>query len=68
MGKNTAERWFDRNTRIFQKVEEDVEDIPFYEVNKRRNATIDFDEEDALACAICQERIQNDDEVVELKC
>ena len=49
MGRNTAEKWFDRNTRIFQKIDEDIEDVPFYEVNKRKNATIDFDEEDALA-------------------
>ena len=47
MGQNTAEKWFNSNTRVFQKVEEDVDDIPFYEVTRRRHASIDHDEEDA---------------------
>ena len=43
MGKNTAEKWFDSNTRLFQKVEEGDDDIPFYEKIKRRKDTIDHD-------------------------
>lgn len=70
MGKNTAEKWFDQNTRVFKRIIEENEDIPFYEINRRKKAkeTIDFDDEEALNCAICQLRIQNFDEVIELKC
>ena len=53
MGPGTAEKWYDQSTRIFQKVEEDDDDIPFYEKNKRKKETIDHDEEDAQHCAIC---------------
>ena len=59
MGRNTAEKWFQKNTRIFNKIDEDDDEIPFYEVNKRRNATIDHDEENAVVCAICQIKIKN---------
>ena len=44
MGQKTAERWFQKNTRVFHKIDEDQEDIPFYEVNRRR--TIDHDEDE----------------------
>ena len=36
MGQNTAEKWFDSHTRVFQKINEEEDDIPFYEVNKRK--------------------------------
>ena len=36
MGKATAEKWFDSNTRIFQKINEEEDDIPFYEVMQRK--------------------------------
>lgn len=55
MGQNTAEKWFDKHTRVFQKIDEDEDDIPFYEVNKRKKEhTIDHDyDEESLNCAIC---------------
>lgn len=43
MGRETAEKWYDQSTRIFHKVEEDDDDIPFYEKNKRRKESIDHD-------------------------
>ena len=54
MGRKTAEKWFEQNTRVFKKIIEENEDIPFYETNRRKKAkeTIDLDEE-ALNCAIC---------------
>lgn len=60
MGKGTAEKWFQKNTRVFNKIEEDDDEIPFYEVNKRRREiTIDHDLEDMQYCAICQLQIKN---------
>lgn len=49
MGRETAEKWFDQNTRIFRKIEEVEDDIPFYEANKRKRTkeTIDYDEVEA---------------------
>ena len=47
MGKKTAEKWFNSNSRLFQKVDEEEDDIPFYEINKRKRDTIDHDVEDA---------------------
>ena len=47
MGRVTAERWFNQNSRIFQKIEEDENEIPFYEVTKRKYESIDHDNEDA---------------------
>merc|ERR1719336_121317 len=68
MGKRTAEKWFNSNTRVFNKIEEHDDEIPFYEVNKRKRETIDHDAEELQMCAICQLPIKNKDEVVELKC
>ena len=36
MGQKTAEKWFDSHTRIFQKINEEEDDIPFYEVMQKR--------------------------------
>ena len=51
MGKNTAEKWFEANTRMFYKVKEGDDDIPFYERPsiKRRKETIDFDQDEEEA-------------------
>ena len=68
MGKKTAEKWFNQNSRIFQKIEEAEDDIPFYEATRRKKETIDHDEEEAQNCAICQTRIKNNEEVIELRC
>jgi len=35
MGQKTAEKWFQKHTRTFYKVDED-DDIPFYEKPKQR--------------------------------
>ena len=53
MGRKTAEKWFDQNSRIFQKIEEAEDDIPFYEATRRKKETIDHDEDEAQNCAIC---------------
>lgn len=63
--------------RVFHKEPEDEK--PFYEISSRRKknfSTItegegggqDEDDETAQICAICREKIKNEETVIELKC
>merc|ERR1712083_175804 len=65
------------NARIFHREPEDEK--PFYEITSRRkknSSTItdgdgnskDEDDDTVQICAICRERIQNEEKVIELKC